>query len=138
MSDEFDEVGFRTIVEKHWKYHRPCLHRLWSTEQVQDDVMQFEVAPVFQEVGGGSDDGMRVWSAFSMHLSDFFAEPGIEVEEFGLRSYCIECTPVPFFGVRGKYKGRPFHLILNLEPIADSKPVEIIDTNNNVVRAIKE
>jgi hypothetical protein len=134
--NDFDEVGFKTIVEKHWKYHRPCLHRLWSSERLED-AMQFEVAPVFQEVGGGSDDGMRVWSAFSIHLSDFFAEPGIETTEFGVRSYCIECTPTPFFGVRGKYKGRPFLLMVHLEPIADSKPVEVIDTNNNVVRAIK-
>jgi hypothetical protein len=27
--------------------------------------------------------------------------------------------------------------MVHLEPIADSKPVEVIDTNNNVVRAIK-
>ena len=135
---EFDEVGFRTIVEKHWKYHRPCLHRLWSTKRVEDGLIQCEVAPVYQEVGGGSDDGMRVWSAFSVHLSDFFAEPGIETTEFGIRSYCIECNPMPFFGVRGTFKGHPFVLMIHLEPIPDSNPVEIIDTNNNVVRAIKE
>lgn len=136
-SDKFDEVGFKTIVEKHWKYHRLCRHRIWS-ERVEDDVTQFEVAPIFQEVVGGSEDGMRVWSAFSMHLSDLFSEPGLEVGEFGFRSYCIECTPIPFFGVRGKYKGRPFVLTIHLEPIPKTEPVEIIDTINNETRAIKE
>src|SRR5450432_2751641 len=105
MKNEFDEIGFKTIVEKHWKYHRPCLHRLWAVEPVEDGVMQLFVSPIFQEVLGGSEDGMRVWSAYSMHASDLFSEPGLEVGEFGLRSLCIECTQLPFFGVRGKYKG---------------------------------
>jgi len=138
MNDEFDVIGFKTIVEKHWNYHRPsCRHRLW-TERVESDVMQFEVAPVFQEVLGGGEDGMRVWTAYSMHLSALFSEPGLDVTELGFRTYCIECTPTPFFGVRGKYKGRPFVLMIHLEPIPDSETVEIIDSIKNETRAIKE
>ena len=135
---EFDVVGFKTAVEKHWNYHRAsCRHRLWSSGWVED-VIQFEVAPVFQEILGGDQDGLRVWTAFSMNLSDLFSEPGLEVTEFGFRTYCIECTPTPFFGVRGKYKGRPFVLMIHLEPIPDSETVEIIDSIKNETRAIKE
>ena len=137
MTDEFDVVGFKTAVEKHWNYHRPCRHRLWSSGLVGDG-MQFEVAPVFQEVLGGDQDGLRVWSAFSMNLSEFFSEPGLEVIEFGFRSYCAECTPTPFFGIRGKYKGKPFVLMIHLEPIPGSQTVEVIDTLGDEVRAIKE
>ncbi len=137
MAAEFDEVGFKTVVEKHWNYHRPCRHRQWSTTQLEGGITQLSSAPVLQEVLGGSEDGMRVWSAFSMHLSDLFSEPGIEVTEVGFRSFCIECTPTPFVGIRGKYKGRPFVLMIHLEPIPDTEPVEIIDTINNETRAIK-
>ncbi len=138
MTAEFDVVGFKTIVEKHWNYHRPCRHRLWKTERLEDGVTQLEAAPVYQEVVGGSEDGMRVWSAYSMHLSELFAEPGLDVTEFGYRSFCVECTTVPFCGVRGEYKGRAFVLLLHLEPIPDSESVEVIDTLGDEVRAIKE
>ena len=134
---EFDVVGFKTAVEKHWNYHRPCRHRLWS-ERVENDVIQLEVAPVFQEVLGGEQDGLRVWTAYSMRLSDMFSEPGLEVTEFGFRTYCVECTPIPMFCVRGKYKGQPFVLMIHLEPIPQSETVEVIDTLGDEVRAIKE
>ena len=137
MTDEFDVVGFKTAVEKHWNYHRPCRHRLWSSGRV-GDVIQLEVAPVFQEVLGGDQDGLRVWSAYSMRLSELFSEPGLEVTEFGYRSFCVECTPTPFFGIRGEYKGHPFVLMIHLEPIPDSQTVEVIDSIKNGTRAIKE
>ena len=137
MTDEFDVVGFQTVVERHWDYHRPCRHRLWSSGSV-GDAMQLEVAPIFQEVLGGDQDGLRVWTAYSMRLSDLFSEPGIEVTEFGFRTYCVECNPTPMFGVRGKYKGHPFVMMIYLEPIPQSKTVEVIDTLGDEVRAIKE
>lgn len=138
MTAEFDVVGFKTIVERHWNYHRPsCRHRLWS-ERVENDVMQLEVAPIYQEVLGGEQDGLRVWTAYSMRLSDLFSEPGLEVTEVGFRTYCLECNQTPFVGVRGKYKGHPFVLMIHLEPIPESQTVEIIDTIKNETRAIKE
>ena len=100
--------------------------------------MQFEAAPVFQEVLGGDQDGLRVWSAYSMRLSDLFSEPGIEITEFGFRTYCVECNKTHFVGVRGKYKGQPFVLMIHLEPIPGSQTVEVIDSIMNETRAIKE
>jgi len=114
---EFDVVGFKTAVEKHWNYHGPCRHRLWSSGRI-GDVMQFEAAPVFQEILGGDQDGLRVWTAFSMNASNWFSEPGL--------------------GVRGKYKGRPCVLMILLEPIPDSETGEIIDSIKNETRSIKE
>ena len=134
----FDATSFKALVEKHWQYHRTCHHLRWKLERVGEDLMQLEAAPVYQDIFGGSDDGLKVWSAFSMNLSDLFAEPGVDVSEFGFLSYCAECTPVPFFGVRGTFKGRPFLLKLHLEPIPNSVPVEVIDTIKNETRAIKE
>ena len=136
MDRDFDEVGFKAAVERHWKYHRPCRHRMWSSERLEDGTMKLSAAPIFQEILGGDQDGMKVWSAFEMNLSDFFTEPGIEITEVGFRSVCIECTPTPFVGVRGKYKGQSFVLLIHLQPIPDTEPVEIIDTIKNTTRRI--
>ena len=99
--------------------------------------MQFEVAPIFQEILGGDQDGMQVWSGYEMNLTDFFAVPGIEVTEIGFKSLCVECALNPFIGIRGEYKNGPFILTIYLQPIADTEPVEIIDTIKNQTRAIK-
>jgi len=136
MDQNFDEAGFKDAVERHWKYHRPCRHRMRSSERLADGTMQFSAAPIFQEILGGDQDGMKVWSAFEMNLSDLFSEPSIEITEVGFRSVCIECTPTPFVGVRGTYKEQPFVLMIHLQPIADTEPVEIIDTIKNTTRAI--
>lgn len=134
----FDAPGFKVLVEKHWRYHRPCNHLNWKMDRVGEELMQFEAAPVYQDVLGGAEDGLRVWSAYSMNLSDFFAEPEIDVTEFGYRSYCIECAPTPLVVVQGRFNGQAFLLKLHLEPTPDSKPVEIIDTLLNETRAIEE
>lgn len=132
----FDITGLQTLVEKHWTYHAPCHHLNWKVERVGEDLMQLDAAPVYQDILGGSQDGLKVWSGFSMHLSKLFAEPDVEVTEHGFMTYCIECTPTPFFGVNGKYKGRGFLLKLYLEPIPASETVEIIDTLKNETRSI--
>ena len=130
---QFDEAGFRETVARHWQYHRPCRNRLWATEQLENDVMQVEVSPCYQEVFGGVVDGLRVWSGFSMNLTDFFAEPDVEVSEVGFRSHCSECTTIPFIGIRGTFKRKAFVAMIHLEPV-ESEPVEVIDTTTHEVR----
>ena len=134
----FNAAAFKSLVEKHWTYHRICHHLNWRMERVGEKLMQFEAAPVYQDVLGGAGDGMRVWSAYSMRLSEFLADPDIDVIEFSYQSYCVECAPTALFGVRGRYKGQEFLLKLHLEPIPNSEPVEVIDTLKNETRAIKE
>lgn len=135
--DKFDIAGLRQAVENHWHHHGNCHHLNWSVFERDDDVWQIGVAPIFQEVFGGEDDGKNVWMGFELDLSGFFAEPGVFALEFGAVSYCIDCNATPIIGVRGRYQGVPFVMKLHLEPIPDSDPVEIIDTLNGEVRAIK-
>jgi hypothetical protein len=138
-SDEFDVAGFRQAVEMHWQHHGNCRHLLWSIQKPDGkEEWQIEVAPIYQEVLGSKDDGMKVWTGFEFNLSGFFGEPGVFALGFGAASYCIDCCPTPFIGVRGRYHGQPFMMKLHLEPIADSDPVEIIDTLKGEVRAIQE
>jgi len=134
----FDTPGLKALVEKHWKYHRPCRHLNWKVDRAGEDTVQLEAAPVFQDILGGAKDGLRVWSAFSMDLSNLFAEPGVEVTGFGFRSHCVECTPTPHVVVRGRFKGQAFLLRLHQEPVPDSEAAEVIDTFRMQVRDMGE
>jgi len=137
--DQFDIAGFKQAVERRWEHHAICHHLLWSIKERDDGVWQIEVAPVYQEVLGGEDDGKKVWAGFEFDLSGFLAEQEVFALEFGGASYCIECkNATPIMAVRGRYHGQPFVLMLHLEPIPDSEPVEVIDTLKNETRAIKE
>lgn len=126
---EFDEVGFRELIAKHWQYHRPCRDRLYRSSKISPDVTQVEFSPIYQEVLGGNADGLRFWSGYSVNLTDFFAEPEVEVSEFGFSSYCSECAMIPFVGIRGTYKQEKFVAMIYLEPSA-VEPIELINGTN--------
>jgi hypothetical protein len=137
MNDEFDEAGFKTVVDRHWQHHGRCEHQYWSFFQRDDGAWQIEIAPIYQEILGGKNDGMKVWTGFEINLSDFLAEPGFDGIEFGAVSFCIECNAAPMICIRGKFQGQPFVMKLSLEPDPDSDPLEIIDTLKQEVRAIE-
>jgi len=110
---------------------------MWSVTKQDDGVTQVSMAPVFQQIVGGPDDGMLVWASFSMRLNELFAEPHLEVTEFGFRSYCEKNTPTPIIRIRGTYKQLLFTLTIHLEPLLETDPIEAIDTINNQTRAIR-
>ena len=132
--DEFDIEAFRAIVLSHWKYLSRSNISNWAIHKRDDDVWQIGAAPVFQECYGGEDDGKRVWSAFEFDLMDFLAEPELVVEECGAMSFEEATNTRPFIGIVGSFKGQPFVFQLNLEPIPDTEPLEIVDTIQDIVR----
>ena len=138
MTNEFDIAGFQTAVERHWHYHSKCQNLSWAHIQRDDGIFEIEVAPVYQQVFGGRDDGKNIWVGFELHLSEFFGEPGVQVEEFGCVSYCESYSPTPAIPMRGKYLGLPFVLKLLLEPVPGSKPIEVVDTLRSEIRTIRE
>ncbi|HQX53627.1 MAG TPA: hypothetical protein PLY87_20970 [Planctomycetaceae bacterium] len=109
---------------------------MWSATKLDSGVMQISMTPVFQQILGGPEDGTLVWASFSMRLNELFAEPHLEVTEFGFRSYCEKNTPTPIIGIRGNYKQHPFTLTIHLEPLLESDPIEVIDTIRNQTRVI--
>ena len=133
-ADEFDIESFRSVVLSHWKYLSRSNISNWAIHKRDDGVWQVGAAPVFQECYGGTDDGKRVWSAFEFDIMDFLAEPELIVEECGAMSYEEATNTRPFVGFVGSYKGQPFVFQLNLEPIPDTEPLELLDTIQNVVR----
>jgi hypothetical protein len=110
---------------------------MWSATKMDDGVMKLSIAPIYQEILGGEDDGKLVWASFSMRLTELFADPHLEVNELGFRSYCEKNTPNPLIEIRGNYKSRLFNLTIHLEPQLDTDPIEIIDTIRNQTRAIR-
>lgn len=133
-TDEFDIESFRRVVLSHWRYLSRSNISNWAIHKRDDNVWQIGAAPVFQECFGGTDDGKRVWSAFEFDLMDFLAEPELIVEECGAMSFQESTNTRPFVGFVGSYKGQPFVFQLNLEPIPNTEPLEILDTIQDVVR----
>lgn len=136
--DEFDIAGFQAALEKHWHYHAKCQNLSWAHVERDDGICEIEVAPVFQELYGGVDDGKKVWVGFEVRLGGFFTEPGVEVEDFGAVSYCVDYSPTPAIPIRGTFRGLPFVLKLMLEPVPGSEPIEIVDTIKAELRTIRE
>ena len=134
--DEFDIESFRQKVLSHWKYLSRSNISNWAIHRRVDNVWQVGAAPVFQECYGGTDDGKRVWSAFEFDIAGFIVEPDLEIDECGAMSFEEATNTRPFIAFVGSFKGQPFAFQLNLEPIPDTEPLEIVDTIQDVVRPI--
>lgn len=128
---------FKQTVERHWKHHAPSQHLNWKVEAT-DDGWQIAVAPVYQEIIGGQQDGEKVWAGFRFDLSAFLAERGLLVENVLVASYCTQCVETPYVGIKGSYYAQAFDLRVHLEPIPGSAPVEVIDFISGRIRAIAE
>ncbi len=134
----FDGEAFQQAVRNNWRYHSPCEQVHWMSSREGDGTWRIETAPVFQEIYGGEDDGMRVWSGFEFHLQGFSMEPGVEVHDYGAMSRSADQEPIPFVGISGRYFGEPFNLRIGLEPLPDSRPQEVVDTVQQVIRPIND
>ena len=133
-ADEFDIESFRQKVLSHWKYLSRSNISNWAIHKRDDGIWQIGAAPVFQECYGGSDDGKRVWSAFEFDIAGLVVEPDLEIDECGAMSFEEATNTRPFIGFVGSFKGQPFVFQLNLEPIPNTEPLEILDTIQDEVR----
>lgn len=134
----FDEESFQRTVRNNWVYHSPCEQVHWTSSREEDGTWRIRTAPVFQEIYGGEDDGMRVWAGFEFHIHGFSHEPGVEVLDYGAMSMSADQEPIPFVGIIGRYFGEPFNLRIGLEPLPDSRPQEVVDTVRQVIRPIND
>jgi len=133
--NEFDIESFRDIIRPHWIYHGQCKLINWSVFKRDDEVTQVEIAPPFQIVYGGPEDGKKVWSPFQFHVLDFLNELD-EVQECGAMTYSLQDNHGPFIGIVGSYRGKKFAMRIHLEPDPTTEPLELIDRIRNEVRAI--
>jgi hypothetical protein len=136
--DEFDIESFRDVIRSHWVYHGMCNMMNWSVFTRDDWVTQIEIAPPYQIVYGGPEDGKKVWTPFEFDIG-ILNEPDFdEVRESGVVTYSVQDNHGPFIAIVGNYRGKPFALRIHLEPDPTTEPLEVVDRIRNEVRAIEE
>ena len=97
---------FISLIESCWEHHGPCMHlHSRCAYDTEGGEWCITVAPVFQEVLGGENDGKKVWTGFIFHNDIFFKADGVFVERFAASSLCHQCSPKPRLMFRGKYRG---------------------------------
>lgn len=133
----FDETAFQESLRGYWFSHSPTEQVWWQCEAQDDGTWQIEIAPVFQEVFGGPDDGMKVWPGFEFDALGFSNEAGVEVTSLMAKSRCADATPLPSIAIQGEYFGEPFSLKVYLEPKRDSVIREILDYYRHQVRPLE-
>ena len=138
-TEQFPEADLRRAIERHWSHHAPCNSiSVEVRHRPERNDWSIVVSPPYQEVVGGSQDGEKVWAGFDLDISGLLDEPGFEVDAMGAASYCVQCSPTPFVGFKGRFKGKPIFLRISLEPIPDSTALELVDTVRNQVRPLKK
>jgi len=139
LEEEFEIEAFRNVVRSHWIYHGLCNMTNWFVFKRDDEVTQIEIAPPFQIVYGGSEDGKTVWTPFEFDIQSFVNEPDVdEIQECGAMTYSLQHKIGPFLGIVGSYRGKQFAMRIHLAPDPITEPVEIIDCLKNEVRNILE
>ena len=138
-SDEFDIEAFREAIGPHWMYHQLCNSMNWSVIQRRESVTTIEIAPPFQIVYGGAEDGKIVWSPFEFDVFGFLGEEGFDdIEKCGVVSFSENDLHGPFVEIVGSFRGRRFAIRIHLEPQPETDVREVVDRIKNEVRAIEE
>lgn len=134
----FEIEAFRDVVRSHWVYHGICNLMNWSVFKNSDGVWQIEIAPPFQIVYAGPDDGKTVWTPFEFDIAGFLKDPDVDFHECGVMTRSEVNNTQPFLGIIGTYQGKEFAMRIHLEPDPETLPLEVIDRIKNEVRNIPE
>jgi hypothetical protein len=110
----------------------------WSLVQ-EEDKLHLHVAPCYQEVLGGGDDGSIVWTPFVFDIGEFISKVRDEllVTNTGCASRFEAIghnCPIIMFDTQVIEDDQNFMISIYLEPPAESSPKEIIDTLHNEIR----
>lgn len=133
---EFSEADLLTTVKRYWRYRAMSEQLHWSSHMQDDDgVLEIDVAPVFQEVFGGEDDGKTTWADFEFDVLGFSSE--VDRSEVVALGESEEHSLKSFIGIRGAFHGQRFLLRLHLAPLENTDIREIYDSINNTVRPIE-
>jgi hypothetical protein len=130
----FNEARFQEMVESKWHYMKPANRTYWRCTNAAG-VWKAVIAPVFQEVYGGSDDGTVTWAKAEYALSFFVAQHGIEITDAMIISQGGTAS-LPVVEISGSYFSVPFELHIYLQPISDSSVREIVDLHKKQLKGI--
>ena len=123
------------VIEKYWKHHGPCQSLNFHIEYSEEyKTWNFSVAPVFQEVFGGEDDGKKVWTGFLFEAGKFTRATSIEVQDWAIASACEHCSPYPKLMMKAKYRGHRVLIQIVMEPPTDTDAIEVVDVVSHEIR----
>jgi hypothetical protein len=127
----------KRAVERCWQYHGPAINIGWfQTFDLFNPIILFAY-PVHQEIVGGSEDGLKVWTGFRFSVSELLKVDGLKVKNIEGASYCVHCNPHPLVDMAGTFEGNDFDLIVLLEPKFDTDVAELRDAATKTVRPIQ-
>lgn len=126
----------KKAVERCWKHHGAALSIGWfQTKDLFGTDIHFAY-PVYQEIVGGKDDGLKVWTGFRFILGELLKNESLTVKNIEVASHCNHCNPHPMVELVGTFEGNEFDLIVMLEPKLYTEAVEILDIASQSVRLI--
>lgn len=130
----FNESDFHDVVQSNWLYMQPGIRTYWRCTNAAG-VWKAVIAPVFQEVYGGPDDGTVTSAEAEYLLSTFGEEYGIEITDARVFSRG-EKERLPVIEVSGRYFGVLFELDIYLQPISGSSVCELVDLHEKRLKGI--
>lgn len=126
---------FANSIDGCWIYHSPCESFNFKADfDSEDEVWYINIAPVYQEIYGGENDGKKVWSAFTFDLFTFFKLPNIQVQSLIVSSDHKEANDWAKMTLAGQYKKHLFCLDVFLKPPQETQVEEIIDVLHEKIR----
>ena len=130
----FNAARFQEMVESKWHYMKPGNRTHWRCTNVAG-LWKAVIAPVFQEVYGGPDDGTVTWAKAEYALSFFDAEHGIEITVARVISQGGK-EPLPVIEVSGSCFSVLFELDIYLQPISGTSVRELVDLHKKRLKGI--
>lgn len=132
------EDRLKKAVERCWKHHGPALSIGWFQTKDLFGTDIYFAYPVYQEVVGGRDDGLKVWTGFRFILSELLKDESLTVKNIEVASHCNHCNPHPLLDIVGVFEDHEFNLIVLLEPKRNTEAVELLDVAANCVRPMNK
>ena len=76
---------FTRLIKRVWAHHGPC-NGVYLSSAFDTDSNEWLIvaAPIFQEVFGGEDDGMIVWTGFVFHTEKLLRAMAVESVSGGI------------------------------------------------------
>ena len=130
----FNEPDFHELVQSNWQYTQPGNRTYWRCTNAAG-AWKAVIAPVFQEVYGGPDDGTVTWAEAEYLLSLFGEERGIEITDARVFSQGGK-ERLPVIKVSGMFFGVLFELEIYLQPISGSSVCELVDLHKKRLKGI--
>jgi hypothetical protein len=116
------------VIRKNWHPLGLTDALNWLIEE-DDQGWSIQMAPVYQEVVGGEQDGDVVWTPFVLDLGNLLQDlaPVLRVAGFAATCPHMQFGTGPMLLIDGRYGEAPIAIAVHLEPPAEASATEVLD-----------